>query len=137
MQRTISISEPPVGSLGGYTSPILEGSVVYLDFQPGTGLRYPLIISVLPDIESGGDEAVLLSLANHSTNGPAFASIVTRLGQLWHISYVLEKFERQIGEEACYIYCALLNWVTLDDEVAHAHAQEIWDEAKEKWNWPK
>ena len=127
----LKLRSPPVGDvevrIDGTTS-------LYIKWAPGNGLVYNLIVTpVSGEIGRMVGGRVLLSLG--TLDGRTFLTYPGNPDDIYHLSFVEEKWGKHLGEEGTHYCTALLNWALFDEEIADQYAMEIFGRAKEMWKW--
>lgn len=127
----LNCSDVPEGKV---EQSVLDSRASYVRWAPGNGLVYSVIVSsVCEEIKEQIGGYVLLSLGMR--DGQKFLTYPANPRMIYHLTFTREKFEKDLGEEGVYYYTALLNWILFDTDLARDYAQEVFDEAKDRWKW--
>jgi len=127
-QEYFELKQPPFGRVEAQAS----GSSAMIRWAPGNGVVYQLIATPVPDEVAkviGG--TLLLSLMRR--DGKSYVSYPGNPGGFYHLSFVEEKWGKDLGEEGTLYATALLNWALFGDDVSGQYAKEMFEEAQRRW----
>ena len=127
------LNKPPVGTFE-HTD---RGDLHYVEWSPGNGTRYRMIVVDLFSenandgmVDAIGGELVVSIAKLDGQRG--YTSYGMHSGGLYMADYVASVFGQGAVDQDVTMVTCLLNW-TLSKGAAKTYAQELWDEAGEKW----
>jgi len=122
---SIILSSPPVGNVEA----LVNGRVSFIRWAPGNGMIYQaVVVPVEDEIKKWMGGPVLVSVLRR--DGNRYAAYPCQHDGVFHISYVEEKWGKDLGEEGTYYTTALLNWALRGEDL---YAREIYEEARARW----